>query len=82
MISPRKPEELWQETKRRDGVKIVRGIDGWVIVATGGYTLATCPCCDKPLLTERAARLVADLVLPLNPPPVDRDFDHPMNAAR
>lgn len=64
-------EEQWTtEDKRRDGLSIVAGIDGWLILpAEGRPAIDRCPCCDEPFPRNgqgfRGARLVADMLYPL-----------------
>lgn len=67
--------EQWIEGRRRDGLAVVEGIDGWVIMpGFGGGEVARlpldrCPCCDERFQRSdvgfRAARLVADLMYPV-----------------
>lgn len=66
-------EERWIEGKRRDGLAVVAGLDGYVIMpAEGGLPIAHCPCCDKafPLGAKgrRGAKLVADALYPMTEP--------------
>lgn len=59
------------EFTRCDGVKIEMNpmdCDTWVVIADGTNSISTCPCCDKPLATLRAARMVADVVYPVRRP--------------
>lgn len=50
--------------KRSDGVFIRQGADsGWTIY-NGDIPLGYCPCCHKRIATDRAARMVADVVWP------------------
>jgi hypothetical protein len=64
-------EEQWTtEDKRRDGLSIVAGIDGWLILpAEGRPAIDRCPCCDELFTRDdrgfRGARLVADMIYPL-----------------
>ena len=45
----------WTEGKRSDGLAIVPGIDGLVIMPAGErLPVAECPCCGKPFLNIRA----------------------------
>ena len=56
----------WTEGKRSDGLAIVPGIDGLVIMPAGErLPVAECPCCGKPFLNIRAAQLVADMMYPM-----------------
>lgn len=58
--------ERWHDNRREDGLTVVEGIEGWMIMPTeGGPTMTVCPCCDKAFQNARAARLVADLVYPI-----------------
>ena len=53
----------WQsDTKRSDGLYVCKLADTHWAIRFKGQTITECPCCDKPLLTARAARLVADVV--------------------
>lgn len=65
--------ERWSDDgRRRDGLAIVSGIDGWVIMpGTEGLPIDKCPCCDKPFLTMRDGRLVADWIYPMAEEPSD-----------
>jgi hypothetical protein len=61
MVEPR-----WIEGNRSDGLAIVKGIDGLVIMPAGErLPVDKCPCCDKPFGTIRAAMLVADIMFPI-----------------
>jgi len=51
------------ETTRDDGLFIERTLDSWTIFYRD-VTVAHCPCCLKPMPTERNARMVADAVFP------------------
>ena len=69
-MSTHQETERWQFNRREDGLTIVEGIDGWVIMPKAeGLPIDKCPCCDELFpRTEagaRAARLVADLVFPV-----------------
>jgi hypothetical protein len=57
-------EERWtDEGMRSDGLAVIEGGEGWVILPkSDGLALDRCPCCDKPFRTMRAAQLVADQV--------------------
>lgn len=62
--------EQWIGDKRRDGLAIVAGIDGYVIMpASEGLPIYRCPCCDEPFPRNdkglRGARLVADMLCPI-----------------
>lgn len=60
------PQQRWTENRRSDGLAILPGIDGLVIMPAGErLPLDKCPCCDKPFLTTRAAQLVADMMYPM-----------------
>lgn len=62
----REDTNSWKGNRRVDGLSVVEGIDGqWIVMLPeGGMAMAICPCCEKPFLSARAARLVADLVYP------------------
>jgi hypothetical protein len=52
------------DTRRNDGLTIQKaGVDKWTI-HNGSETITLCPCCDRPMKTLRAAKLVADAVFP------------------
>lgn len=59
----------WQENERHDGVRAVHDsiTDRWIVCTPSGETIAACPCCSRPLLSNRAAQLVADAELPMQP---------------
>jgi hypothetical protein len=62
--------ERWQGNQRQDGLAIVEGVDGWVIMPKAeGLPLDKCPCCDKVFARNdvglRAAKLVADMAFPV-----------------
>lgn len=69
--------ERWSGGERRDGLRIVEGLDGLVIMPAAGLSLDRCPCCDKPFPnTDRGlhgARLVADMLFPLRRNVTDAD---------
>ena len=56
------------DTHRRDGLRLERSLDTWVIVPAKGEMLARCPCCGRFLTTSNAARIVADKTYPHQPP--------------
>lgn len=63
----REDTERWRGNKREDGLSVVEGVEGWIVLTPeGGEAMAICPCCEKPFLTDKAARLVADLVYPIS----------------
>jgi hypothetical protein len=60
----------WIENRRCDGLAIVSGIEGLIIMPAGErLPVDLCPCCGKAFAQDdrgaRAARLVADLMFPL-----------------
>jgi hypothetical protein len=62
--------ERWQDNRREDGLTVVEGLDGWIIMPQAeGLPVAQCPCCDKPFAKTdkglRAAKLVADALYPV-----------------
>lgn len=59
--------ERWpSDDKRCDGLTIVAGADGFVILPRDdSVAVDRCPCCDKALRTMKAARLVADMICPM-----------------
>jgi hypothetical protein len=59
-------ELRWIGNKRSDGLAIVIGIEGMVIMPAGErLPVDKCPCCDKPFGSIKAARLVADIMFPI-----------------
>lgn len=64
----REDTERWQGNQREDGLSVVESLDNhWIIMTReGGPAMAICPCCEKPFLNARAARLVADTVYPVS----------------
>lgn len=68
--------DRWTDNRRGDGTQVIQGLDGWIIMpADEGSPVSLCPCCDKPFLTDRAARLVADRVFPCRVSRPDADPD-------
>ena len=62
--------ERWQGNQREDGLTVVEGLDGWIIMPKAeGLPVAQCPCCDKAFAKTdkglRAAKLVADALYPV-----------------
>jgi hypothetical protein len=61
--------EQWQGNRRCDGLTVVEGIDGWIIMPQERLPIDKCPCCDEHFsrndVGQRAARLVADLIYPV-----------------
>ena len=55
------------DTHRRDGLRLERSLDTWVIMPVRGEMLARCPCCTAFLTTSSAARTVADRTYPYQP---------------
>lgn len=54
------------ERLRRDGLEIVDGLDGLVILPGGeGVAVDRCPCCNLRFTTVRAARIVSDFIYPM-----------------
>jgi hypothetical protein len=67
-----RPEDAnrWQGNQRQDGLTVVEGVDGWIIMPKAeGLPVDKCPCCDKLFartdIGARAARLVADMMFPI-----------------
>lgn len=62
-------ESDWEGFRRRDGLSIAQGALSWVILPPKAEAargpLAYCPCCNLPLDSARAAKLVADKWLPI-----------------
>jgi hypothetical protein len=59
--------ERWSEAGRRcDGLAVVKGIDGFLIMPHAeGLPVDKCPCCDKTFLTQHSAQRVADFLFPM-----------------
>ena len=58
-----KQTDRWIEGKRCDGLAVIEGGEGFVILPkSDGVAMDRCPCCGKPFRTLRAAILVADAV--------------------
>lgn len=57
----------WTDYARRDGFAVapIERAGAWSIVPPVGEPILACPCCDKPLATERAAKLVCNALFPL-----------------
>jgi hypothetical protein len=60
----------WDENRREDGVEVTfvgqqTNEAVWQIETPAGDIVNECPCCGKGFLNARAARLVADAVVPL-----------------
>lgn len=54
------------ERRRRDGLEIVDGLNGLVIMPGGeGVAVDKCPCCNLPFRNIQAARIVSDFLYPL-----------------
>ena len=53
----------WIEGKRIDGLAVVEGGEGYVILPkSDGLAMSECPCCGTALRTMQRAQLVADHV--------------------
>ena len=67
-----KSEERWIKNRRVDGLTIMVGIEGYVIIPGRGLSIDRCPCCDQEFPTNefglRAARLAADMLYPMAKP--------------
>lgn len=61
----------WTGLRRSDGARLrLIGANRWAVLAPAGDITATeCPCCRKPLLTARAAQLVANAIYPIEEQP-------------
>jgi hypothetical protein len=55
------------DAHRRDGIRVapMPGIDEAYMIIGHGVSIELCPCCERRMATQRAARLVADLVYPM-----------------
>jgi len=60
-------EERWIEAgRRRDGLLIIEGIDGYMIMPqTEGLPLDCCPTCSQRLKTRLIARCAAEFLYPM-----------------
>jgi hypothetical protein len=59
-------EERWSNGRRCDGLEVIKGIDGYLIMPQAeGLPIDKCPCCDKFFLNRAAAQRVADFVFPM-----------------
>jgi hypothetical protein len=56
----------WREGRRRDGLIVTMGLEGWVVIPHDERpAVDRCPCCNCPLESERAAQVVADVLFPV-----------------
>ena len=56
---------MWIGAIRTDGVRVQQMADGnWLVIGPNNHELDKCPCCNKPLVTTRIAKLVADAWFP------------------
>lgn len=57
-------DQRWtSDTTRNDGLKIVQGMDGYVILpGDDSSALDRCPCCDIPFKSITSARMCADMI--------------------
>lgn len=59
----------WNENNwRRDGLTVVESVESgrWIILPGDDKpAMAICPCCGIPFGSQRAAKLIADKVYPL-----------------
>jgi hypothetical protein len=55
----------WRGVRRRDGLCIAQGIDGWIIIPAEGEAIDTCPCCQNRIAQAYYAKLIADRAYPL-----------------
>jgi hypothetical protein len=58
----------WSGNLRDDGVHVYEHEGRWVIAVDEANHVWLCPCCDRDMLTSRAAKLVADAEYPLRRP--------------
>jgi hypothetical protein len=60
-------EERWIEAgRRRDGLAILEGIDGYMIMPySEGLPVDCCPTCTQRLATKRIARTAAEFLFPM-----------------
>jgi hypothetical protein len=60
-------DEAWQGTRRRDGLVVVCGFLGWIVLPAGDAApVDRCPCCERTLPTLTLATRVADAAFPLS----------------
>lgn len=66
MPDEREPDGWTDGTRDVDGACAIQdNASGfWVAISPGGVRLLHCPCCNRKLITRRAAQLVADQVFP------------------
>jgi hypothetical protein len=58
--------DRWSGTRRRDGLVVVPGMDGWIIIpGDDSDALDICPCCKHSIRTELAAKFIAERAFPL-----------------
>jgi len=60
-------EERWIESgRRRDGLLIIEGIDGYMIMPQSeGLPVDCCPTCSQRLRTRLIARCAAEFLYPM-----------------
>jgi hypothetical protein len=65
----------WRGNKRRDGAYLEKDMSGCFHVFDKDKTwvVTRCPCCDRFMVSERAAKLVANIVHPLKVPTPPKD---------
>jgi hypothetical protein len=64
----------WTGEFRTDGVRVElvpvktsSGNESWIVTAPGRLPILLCPCCDRTMQSQHAAKLVADEVFPFKP---------------
>lgn len=57
--------ETWRATRRRDGLVVAEGLDGWIVIPADGDAIDRCPCCKITPTTQQTAMRLADVVFPL-----------------
>jgi hypothetical protein len=65
----------WRGDKRRDGAYLARDMTGAynVFGKDQSWALTRCPCCDRMMLSDRAAKMVANIVHPMKVPTPPKD---------
>jgi hypothetical protein len=58
-------EDRWNGIRRRDGLCVAQGIDGWIIIPAEGDAIDRCPCCQNRIGAPYHAKLIADRAFPL-----------------
>lgn len=54
--------ERWHDNRRQDGLTVIEGLDGWVIMPREANPLDRCPCCNRAFTEAIDARFAADFL--------------------